>query len=86
MECSRSIGHKHTEESAEWCSTADVFLKPSMEETLGLTTGEAMSCGAPVIVYDSTASSELISGTANCCVRLHGIHGVMRCMDEIMIN
>lgn len=40
-------------------SGADYFLNPSKEETFGMTTLEAASCGTRAIVYDSTASSEV---------------------------
>ena len=39
---------------------ADVFLNPSVQETFGKTTAEAMSCGTPVIVYNTTACTELV--------------------------
>lgn len=41
-------------------SAADLFLNPSVEETFGLVTVEAMACGTPVVVVNSTASPELI--------------------------
>lgn len=45
---------------AELYSTADVFINASYEETFGLTTVEAMACGTPVIVFNSTACPELV--------------------------
>lgn len=45
---------------SEFYSMADLFLNPSVQETFGKTTAEAMSCGTPVIVYDTTACTELI--------------------------
>lgn len=41
-------------------SEADIYINTSVEETLGMTTIEAMACGTPAIVYDSTACSEPI--------------------------
>ncbi len=46
-------------ELAEIYSAADVFVNPSVEETFGLTTAEAASCGAKVIVYKGTACEEV---------------------------
>jgi len=40
---------------------ADVFINLSKEETFGLVVGEAMACGTPAIVYNSTACPELIN-------------------------
>lgn len=45
---------------SEYYSMADVFLNPSVQETFGKTTAEAMSCGTPVIVYHTTACTELV--------------------------
>jgi putative colanic acid biosynthesis glycosyltransferase len=40
-------------------STADVFINPSREETFGLVTAEALACGTPVVVYNTTACPEI---------------------------
>lgn len=45
---------------SEFYSMADVFLNPSIQETFGKTTAEALSCGTPVIVYNTTACTELV--------------------------
>lgn len=44
----------------EYYSAADVFFNPSVEETFGLVTAEAMACGTPAVVMNSTACPELI--------------------------
>lgn len=57
------IGIARTESQAELAalySAADVFVNTSKEETFGLVTAEAMACGTPVIVYDSTACAEIV--------------------------
>ncbi|MBQ3182928.1 MAG: glycosyltransferase [Clostridia bacterium] len=46
-------------ELAKIYSAADVFVNPSREETFGLTTLEALSCGVPAIVYKNTACEEV---------------------------
>ncbi len=46
-------------ELAEIYTAADVFVNPSREETYGLTTVEAQSCGTPAIVYEGTACEEV---------------------------
>ncbi len=53
------------QELVEWYSAADVFINPSKEETFGLVTAEAMACGTPAIVYQSTACAEV---TDDSCV------------------
>ncbi len=47
-------------ELAEIYSAADVFLNPSKEETFGVTTIEALSCGTYPIVYKGTACEEVV--------------------------
>lgn len=47
-------------ELIEMYSSADVFFNPSVEETFGLVTAEAMACGTPVVVMNSTACPELV--------------------------
>ncbi len=41
-------------------SRADVFVNPSQAETFGLTTAEALTCGTPAIVYNTTACPEIV--------------------------
>ena len=56
------IGIKRTnsiEELAEIYSSADVFVNASQEETMGLTTAEALACGTPAVVYNATAVPEV---------------------------
>ncbi|MEE0929047.1 MAG: glycosyltransferase [Acutalibacteraceae bacterium] len=48
------------EELAEIYTAADVFLNPSRQETMGLTTVEAMACGTPVVTSNCTAVPEVV--------------------------
>lgn len=48
-------------ELAEIYTAADLFVNPSYEETFGLTTLEASSCGTPGIVYAGTACEEVVN-------------------------
>ncbi len=45
---------------AEFYSMADVYLNLSCEESFGKTTAEALACGTPAIVVNSTASPEVV--------------------------
>ena len=57
------IGIKQTndiEELARLYTAADVFVNLSKEETFGLTTLEAISCGTEAIVYKGTACEEVV--------------------------
>lgn len=52
-------------ELAEWYSSSSVFVNLSYEETFGLVTAEALACGTPVIVYDATATGEIVENGIN---------------------
>lgn len=49
------------EELAELYSAADVFFNPSKQETFGLVSGEALACGTPLVVYNTTACPEFVT-------------------------
>ena len=49
------------EELVALYSAADVLVNASKAETFGLVTVEAMACGTPVVAYDNSGSSELIT-------------------------
>lgn len=51
---------ENQEKLAELYSGADVFVSLSKQETFGLVTAEALSCGTPAVVFDNTASPELV--------------------------
>ncbi|WP_304428411.1 glycosyltransferase [uncultured Duncaniella sp.] len=50
-------------ELAEHYSMADVFLNPSVQETFGKVSAEALACGTPIIANNATANPELVG---NC--------------------
>lgn len=45
---------------AEYYSLADVYINASIEETFGMTTAEALACGTPAIVFNSSACPEVV--------------------------
>ena len=63
-------------------SAADAFFNPSMEETFGLVTAEAMACGTPAVVMNSTACPELIKD-ANCGIIVEVPAGEMEMIEAI---
>ena len=55
------LGVERTEninELVDWYSAADVFVNPTYEDNYPTTNLEAISCGTPVITYDTGGSSE----------------------------
>lgn len=49
-----------TQELLDYYNLADVLVTFSLEETFGKVSAEALSCGTPVICYNSTANPELV--------------------------
>lgn len=70
------------EELAEYYSLADVFVNTSIEETFGLTTAEALACGTPAIVFDSTACPEVIDEKSGICVQ-YDIQALVEAINKI---
>lgn len=49
-------------------STANVFVNPSVEETFGMTSAEAVACGTESIVYQGTACEEIAGSNGSISV------------------
>ena len=65
------IGITRTEDQTELAklySLSSVFVNPSTEETFGLVAAEAMACGTPAIVTNSTACPEIINNNVGFIV------------------
>jgi glycosyltransferase involved in cell wall biosynthesis len=58
-------GHRGGEDLAAHYASADVFLFPSLTETFGNVTTEAMASGLPVVAFDSAAAGQLIAHGRN---------------------
>lgn len=63
---------------AEIYSAADIFLNPSRQETFGLTTLEALSCGTPAVVYNSTACEEVANQYGGTIVEAGAVEALAR--------
>lgn len=59
------------EELAAIYTAADIFVNPSMEETFGMVSLEALACGTPVITNRYSANPELI--TKDCGILVEDI-------------
>jgi glycosyltransferase involved in cell wall biosynthesis len=55
-------------ELAEIYTAADVYVNTSVEESMGLTTVEALACGTPVVVYNATAVPESVDDSVGIVV------------------
>lgn len=79
------------ERLAEMYNIADVFVHLSKEETFGKVTAEALACGTPAVVYNSTANPELVDENTGCVVEpgdILGIKNAITSLDksEVSIN
>lgn len=50
---------------SELYNCADVFVAPSLQESFGYTVSEALSCGVPVVAYDTTGIKDQIQHKKN---------------------
>jgi glycosyltransferase involved in cell wall biosynthesis len=66
---------KTPQELAEIYSAADWFINPSMEETMGLVTVEALACGTPVIVSNFTSVPEVVNEKCGRVVKCYNANG-----------
>ncbi len=73
----------NVEELAEIYSAAEVFVNPSREETFGMVTAEALACGTPVVVYNATASPELIDENTGVVVDVGDIEGLYDAIKRV---
>ena len=73
----------NVEELVQYYTAADIVLNLSYAETFGLTTVEGLACGTPSIVYNATASPELISETTGIVVEPGDIFGVCDAISAI---
>jgi len=83
------IGITHTEDKRELAalySGAEVVLNLSYQESFGLTTIEGLACGTPGIVYNCTASPELLSPDTGFIVEPGNINEVLNAIYNIISN
>lgn len=74
------------EEMSEYYSMADVFVQMSSEETFGKVTAEALACGTPAIVFNSTANPELIGENCGYVVENKNVEQVYEKILCVMDN
>ena len=71
------------QELVEWYSVAHVYVNTSIEETMGLTTVEAQMCGTPVIVFNRTATPELVEDEHGYIVEYCKIDDIVTGIEKI---
>lgn len=63
---------------------ASIVMNLSYEETFGLTTVEGFACGTPSIVYNATASPELVTPETGIVCEPGDIDGVAKAVEELL--
>lgn len=71
------------EELVEYYSSADVFITPSMAETFGMVVAEALACGTPCIVNNTTALPELITNDVGKVISFNNVSDVINSISDI---
>ena len=61
-------GYLTYDELKEWIPTCDLLLQPAKYEPFGLTVGEALACGVPVVVTSEVGAGEQLSEA--CSIRI----------------
>ena len=75
---------KDMDELAEIYSAADVYFNASIEETMGMTTVEALACGTPVVVYNRTAIPEVVPQGGGIILEPGNIRDVKEAIDALL--
>lgn len=72
------------EELIDIYSAADVYFNASVEETMGMTTVEALACGLPVVVYNRTAVPEIVEPDAGIVLEPGNIKEVKKAIEQLI--
>jgi putative colanic acid biosynthesis glycosyltransferase len=67
----------------QWYNRATVFLNPSRSESFGLVTAEALACGTPAVVYNTTACPELVDENTGRIVAKGDFVGMLAAAREL---
>lgn len=76
---------ENVQELVKWYSAADVYFNASIEETFGMTTVEAISCGTPAIVFNYSALPEVIKNNG-IILENENIEELKKAIEELINN
>ncbi|MBR2323079.1 MAG: glycosyltransferase [Clostridia bacterium] len=83
----KKVGYvSSTDELAKLYSKVDAYVHLSREDTFGKVIAEALACGTPAIVYNSTACPELIGKGCGYVVEVGGVNAIVDRLKEIKSN
>ncbi len=66
----------NVQELAAYYTMADIFINPTMQDSFGLTSVEALSCGTPAITYRSGGSPETVDENTGIVVERGNADGL----------
>ncbi len=76
----------NVEELISYYSMANVLINMSFEESFGKVSAEALACGTPIIVFDSTANPELVGDGCGYVVEKNDMTGIRNAIFEVHKN
>ena len=80
----KSVGYiSSTEDLAKLYSACDMYVHLSREDAFGKVIAEALACGTPAIVYDSTACPEVLGEGCGAVVAPGDVMAIYHAMEEI---
>lgn len=74
---------ENAEELVSFYSMSHIFINPSLEESFSLVTVEAIACGTPVIVLDTSAVRELVCSDNGIVLGNHDASDYMNAIVEV---
>ena len=72
-----------TDDLAQLYSACDVYVHLSREDTFGKVIAEAIACGTPAIVYDSTACPEIVREDCGFVVETGNVDAVLDAIAKV---
>lgn len=72
-----------TKQLAEWYSTADVFVNPTYEDNYPTVNMEAISCGTPVITYNTGGSPESLDANTGIIVKKGNVEEIFKAICNL---
>ena len=72
------------QELAEYYSSADVFINPTLEDNFPTTNIEALACGTPIVTFHTGGSIECITEKTGIIVKKYDLLGLVNASRKIL--